>query len=124
MKLTHAASIVMALLLASGCAQYQNTRGVEVTWQASALDSLQRGETTRADVLALFGPPSQVITSGDETALYYLNERSDGTGLVLVVYNRLDMATRYDRAIFFFDRRDRLTDYSAVIQPNDDVVSD
>ncbi len=122
MRWTHLASIFTALLLTSGCAQYQNTRGVEVTWQPSALDSLQRGETTRADVLALFGPPSQVITSGDETALYYLNERSEGTGLVLVVYNRLDMATRYDRAIFFFDRRDRLTDYSTVIQPEPDTL--
>ena len=75
---------------------------------------------TRADVLARLGPPSQVIASGDETVLYYLNEHAEGEGLLLVLYNRFEVDTRYDRAIFFFDADDRLTDYSTWLRPADD----
>lgn len=116
-KLSRPAAIA-GLVLLGACAQYDNKRGVDVTWQPAAIDDLQRGETTRADVLARLGPPSQVIALGDETVLYYLNEQADGNGLLLIVYNRFTVDTRYDRAIFFFDGDDRLTDYSTWIRPD------
>jgi outer membrane protein assembly factor BamE (lipoprotein component of BamABCDE complex) len=105
----------LCLSLLAGCAQYQNKRGVEVTWQASATDQLVKGSSTRKDVLALLGPPSQVISLEDETVLYYLFERSKGNGLILIVYNRMKIDTRYDRAIFFFDEHDVLTDFATHI---------
>ncbi|MEQ8514355.1 MAG: hypothetical protein RIC38_01995 [Chromatocurvus sp.] len=113
-------TLVLLLLLAGGCAQYDNNRGVDVTWQPAALEDLERGETTRSEVLARLGPPSQVIALGDETVLYYLNEQADGNGLLLVVYNRFTVDTRYDRAIFFFDENDRLTDHSTWIRADAD----
>lgn len=114
------ALLLTLVAVLAGCAQYRNDRGVEVNWQPSALEGLSRGETTRADVLARLGPPSQVIASGDETVLYYLNEHAEGEGLLLVLYNRFEVDTRYDRAIFFFDADDRLTDYSTWLRPPDD----
>lgn len=112
-------SVLIVLLCAlAGCAQYDNRRGVEVTWQQAAIADLQRGKTTRAQVLARLGPPSQVIALGDESVLYYLNEQAQGNALLLIVYNRFSLDTRYDRAIFFFDEQDRLTDYSAWIRPD------
>jgi hypothetical protein len=114
------ALLVTLVALLAGCAQYRNNRGVEVNWQPAALEGLSRGETTRSEVLAQFGPPSQVIASGDETVLYYLNEHAEGEGLLLVLYNRFEVDTRYDRAIFFFDGDDRLTDYSTWLRPADD----
>jgi len=114
------ALVLTLVVVLAGCAQYRNERGVEVNWQPSALAGLARGETTRADVLARLGPPSQVIASGDETVLYYLNEHAEGEGLLLVLYNRFEVDTRYDRAIFFFDADDRLTDYSTWLRPPDD----
>ena len=107
---------VMALALLAGCAQYTDKRGVEVTWDPSTLGDFAVGETTRNDVLASLGPPSQVISLDDETAFYYLFERSGGDGLILVVYNRFRIDTGYDRAIFFFDEEDRLTDYATHIR--------
>ncbi|MBT3409092.1 MAG: hypothetical protein HN430_00155, partial [Halieaceae bacterium] len=65
------------------------------------------------DILEALGPPSQVIALGDETVLYYLFERTEGKGLILIVYNEFKTDTRYDRAIFFFDADDRLTDFSS-----------
>ena len=109
-----AAGLSIALL--AGCAQYENRRGVEVSWQGDAVAGLVRGQTTRREVLQLLGPPSQVIALGDETVLYYLFERSEGEGIVLVLYNRMQIDTRYDRAILFFDENDRLSDFATRIQ--------
>ncbi len=102
---------LLAVLWLAGCAQYDNKRGVEATWESGA-SQLVKGKTTRADILEWLGPPSQVLAMNDETALYYLFERSQGDGLILIVYNRFRVDTRYDRAIFFFDGNDVLTDYA------------
>lgn len=103
---------VITVLLGAGCAQYENTRGVEVGWQANVSAGMAPGKTTRQQVLQQLGPPSQVVALGDETALYYLFERSAGNGLILILYNRFTVDTRYDRAIFFFDDQDLLTDFA------------
>jgi hypothetical protein len=55
-----------------------------------------------------------------ESALYYLFEHSDGEGIILIVYNRFRIDTRYDRAIFFFDENDVLTEYATHLYPADE----
>ncbi|MCP5186868.1 MAG: outer membrane protein assembly factor BamE [Pseudomonadales bacterium] len=112
------AAALCATLLA-GCAQYENRRGVEVTWEAKVTSQLQPGQSSRKDVLALLGPPSQVISLEEETVLYYLFEKSQGNGLILILYNRMQIDTHFDRAIFFFDDQDILTDYSTHIYEPD-----
>lgn len=109
------AATLLAIALLQACAQYDDKRGVDVNWQDSVTASLTEGESTRKDVLALLGPPSQVISMDGESALYYLFARSQGQGLILVVYNRWDVGTVYDRAIFFFDDDEVLTEYSTYI---------
>lgn len=106
-------------LFLSGCAQFDSDRGVEVNWNPQTLAGFKKGVTTRADVMAALGPPSQLISLGDETVLYYLNEATRGTGLILLVYNRYDMQARYDRAVFIFDAQERLSDYAGWITPDD-----
>lgn len=114
------ATLVLLFCVLGACAQYDNRRGVEVTWKPAAIGDLQPGRTTRAEILARLGPPSQVIALGDESVLYYLNEQADGEALLLIVYNRFTVDTRYDRAIFFFDENDILTDHSTWIRPDAD----
>lgn len=104
--------LALSLTLFGGCAQYHNQRGVDVAWDTAVMQQLSRGSSTRADVLDLLGPPSQVIALQGESAMYYLFERSTGKGLVLVLYNRVTIDTQYDRAIFFFDENDVLTEFS------------
>jgi len=65
-------------------------------------------------------PYPKGITLGDETVLYYLYEKSAGEGLILIVYNRFDVQTKYDRAVFFFDENDLLTEYSSQISADPD----
>jgi outer membrane protein assembly factor BamE (lipoprotein component of BamABCDE complex) len=105
--------------LLAGCAQYENRRGVEVTWEDQVTNQLQPGHSSRKEVLALLGPPSQVISLEEETVLYYLFEKSRGNGLILILYNRMQIDTHFDRAIFFFNDQDILTDYSTHIYEPD-----
>ncbi|MDZ7782038.1 MAG: hypothetical protein U5K56_03520 [Halioglobus sp.] len=112
-------ALAVCVALLQGCAQYQDKRGVEVSWRDSVTRDLVSGQSTRADVLSLLGPPSQVIAMDDETALYYLFEHSEGRGLVLLVYNRMEIDTRYDRAIFFFNEDDVLKEYATHIHEAD-----
>ena len=102
-------------IILTGCVQYESKRGVEVTWQDTVTHHLVPGETTRKDVLALLGPPSQVISLEEESVLYYLFERSVGDGMILILYNRIEIDTHYDRAILFFNEDDILTDYATKI---------
>lgn len=104
--------IVFCLAFVSGCAQYKNRRGVDALGQPELTAGLVKGQTTRQEVMDLLGPPSQVISLDDGTVLYYLFEHSEGDGLILILYNRVSIDTRYDRAIFFFDGDNRLTDYA------------
>ena len=111
--------LLLAGSLFAGCAQYTDKRGVDVTWQPETVAQLERGKSTRKDVLTLLGPPSQVISLGDETVLYYLFEKAEGEGYILILYNRFDRATNYDRAVFFFNSEDVLTEYATWINPDE-----
>ena len=111
----------LCAVLLSACVQYQSKRGVEVKWQSDITEQLHKGTSTRGEVLALLGPPSQLISLEDETVLYYLFERTKGNGYILILYNRFTVDARYDRAVFFFDENDILSDYSTHIhEPEDD----
>ncbi len=102
-----------------GCVQFSGNRGVEVTWHPEAITQLEKGRSTREDVLSLLGPPSQVISLENETVLYYLNERTEFEGAILILFNRFDRATDYDRAVFFFDKDDVLIEYATRIKPDE-----
>ena len=112
-----AALVLTALLV--GCVRYENKRGVDVLWQPEVTAQLVKGQTTREDILTLLGPPSQLIALENETVLYYLFERSEGDGMILIVYNRMKIRTRYDRAVFFFDENDTLRDYATYIHEDE-----
>ena len=113
--------LTLATALLQACVQYENKRGVDVNWQDEATAKLTKGSSTRSDVLDLLGPPSQVISLDDESVLYYLFEHAQGEGLILIVYNRTRINTQYDRAIFFFDENDVLSEYSTrIYEPEDD----
>ncbi|MDH3994346.1 MAG: outer membrane protein assembly factor BamE [Gammaproteobacteria bacterium] len=122
MKIQIRPVIVAALcaMLLSGCVQYDSKRGVEVKWQSVITEQLQKGTSTRGEVLALLGPPSQIISLDEESVLYYLFERTKGNGYILILYNRFTVDARYDRAVFFFDDNDILRDYSTHIHEPED----
>jgi outer membrane protein assembly factor BamE (lipoprotein component of BamABCDE complex) len=103
--------IVLATVL-SGCARFGATDGVENLWREIPVERFEKGVTTQAEVLELLGPPSQLIALNEQTVFYYLTERTSGTGKIFIVYNQVDASSRYDRAIFFFDRDGTLQEFA------------
>ena len=95
-----------------GCAFYKNETGVANRWRDPDLPAFEPGRTTRAEILQALGPPSQLINLGAGGVLYYLNEYGTGDGYVFVIVNFVNQRTVFDRAIFFFDDNDILTDYA------------
>jgi outer membrane protein assembly factor BamE (lipoprotein component of BamABCDE complex) len=103
--------LVLAAALA-GCTRAQSQRGVEPTWLSVPGDAFSVDSTHKSQVMALLGPPSQVITHSDGEIFYYLHESAVTRGTILLVYNTVTTTTSYDRAIFFFDRDGVLRDFS------------
>ena len=113
MNLLCAAFVAAALVvLLTGCANWDGYAGVENSWRAEDVPVWKPGETTAAEVAEVLGPPSQLIPLHDETVFYYMREGKDGSALLLLVWNTGTQVTQYDRAIFFFDDRGILKNFS------------
>ena len=100
----------------ASCINATSERGVEPLWSAEmsepASERWMVGKTSKRQILKELGPPSQVVTLGDETVFYYLRENMKVNGLVLLVYNNVRVSAEYDRAIFFFNKKGVLTEQS------------
>lgn len=99
-------------MLLSGCANWGGQSGVHNVWRSADVPAWQPGVTTAKEVMEFLGPPSQLIPLHDETVYYYMREGKSGKGLVLLVWNVANQKTRYDRAIFFFDKAGMLKSFS------------
>ena len=120
MNFIRMATLLLLAIPLTACLQFRSERGVEVGWQTAITEQLESGVSDREDVMNLLGPPSQIIALDDETAFYYLFERTAGEGYILVLYNRFTVDARYDRAVFFFDANDVLQEYSTHIHRDED----
>ena len=112
MRLALALALAAAVGLTPGCIRNSARRGIEPIWMEMDPTSFVVGTTTRAEVLDRVGVPSQVLALENGTALYYLLERSRTDGVILLFYNQRVESSYFDRAIFFFDDSDVLTEFS------------
>ena len=110
-RLACAVTLILCVGL-QACTQTQTERGIPPTWRGVDDSVFAKGHSTEAEVLALLGPPSQVISHAAGQIFYYLHERASTRGLILLVYNKSRTVTEYDRAIFFFDSEGVLVDYA------------
>ena len=95
----------------SSCIVFGKQQGVKNTWRATDV-AFEEGVTTQAQVAEALGPPSQILGLEGQTIFYYVRERSDGRGIVLLIYNQIRQKVDYDRAVFFFDAEGVLTSSS------------
>ena len=100
------------LVAGIGCTTKISQKGVLNQWRDESLPSFEEGRTTQSEILRFLGPPSQVIALSDQVIFYYMLERSRLRSFFLGIYNRSDEKVKYDRAIFFFDENEILTEYS------------
>ena len=104
--------IAVLLLSLSACATWNEDAGVENRWRADETPQWVAGQTSASDVLEHLGPPSQIVNLRDQVIYYYLRENLSGSGYFFLIYNKSESATRYDRAVFFFDKSDVLIRYA------------
>jgi len=101
-------------MVVTSCINVSSERGVENRWREDGNTDIEtrwtQGKTTKSEILKDLGPPSQVVSLGDETVFYYLREKVTGRGFVTLFYNDVRVKAGYDRAIFFFDKKGRLVD--------------
>jgi hypothetical protein len=104
--------LLLPLLLVCGCIVSRADSGVTNKWRDETLPAFESGTTTQSDVAHALGPPSQLINLDEQLIFYYLRERTRGRGMILIVYNESREEIVYDRAIFFFDKKGILQDFS------------
>jgi outer membrane protein assembly factor BamE (lipoprotein component of BamABCDE complex) len=110
-------TLLLALALSAGCTRIHTEKGIDPAWNQLDPDTFRSGESTQSDVMALLGPPSQIISHQDGAIFYYLHEEAVGTGMIFILYNQGQLNTRYDRAIFFFDAAGVLQDHAISTPP-------
>jgi len=103
---------LVACVAAPACINANSDRGVKAAWNKVEAGAFVDGQTTRGEVLELLGPPSQILSLGEETAFYYMLEQTSSSGVILILYNDRTEKTSYDRAVFFFDRDGVLTEHA------------
>jgi outer membrane protein assembly factor BamE (lipoprotein component of BamABCDE complex) len=116
MKKAYIKIIFISSLLLSGCIVGKRKTGVQNFWRDEAIQRFKEGETKQTEVLKVLGPPSQIINLKNQLVYYYLLEREDKKGVILIVYNYDNVKVKYDRAIFFFNKEGVLEEYSYSIE--------
>ncbi len=109
------------MLLVCGCIVSRADSGVTNKWRDETLPAFESGKTTQSEVAHALGPPSQLINLDDQLVFYYLRERVRGRGMILIVYNQSREEIVYDRAIFFFDKKGILQDFSYSLEETEYV---
>lgn len=109
--------VVLAIVFTSGCGRFHTEKGIEPAWHDQEAGSFRRGVSTQTEIMALLGPPSQIISHRDGSIFYYLHEEAVGVGYIFILFNYAKLNTRYDRAIFFFDAAGVLQDYALSAPP-------
>ncbi len=98
--------------LIPGCITRSGEKGVDNLWRSPETPAWEVGTTTDQEVLEKLGPPSQIIGLENGNVYYYMQEISHGKAYYFLIWNRSDETVRYDRAIFFFDRKGVLTEFA------------
>jgi hypothetical protein len=103
---------LLVLITAAGCAvigRGKDFRPIE----EKTLTQVEPGKTTAADVMRLFGPPSQIVKLSNGNAYIYDRSLSKATGLWLVLVTFANYDTQHDRIVFFISNQDLVMHYGS-----------
>jgi len=104
--------LIVLTILAAGCAAVGRTRDFRPI-DPSSLSRITPGVTTGAEIVRLFGPPSQIIRLSNGNAYIYTSKLTKTTGLWLAIVTFVNMDTRQDQVVFFLNSQDVVTHHGA-----------
>ena len=104
--------ILLLLIMVSGCAVIGRGKDFRPIEEKS-LTQVTPGKTTAADVMRLFGPPSQIVKLSNGNAYIYDRSLSKATGFWLIVVTFANYDTQHDRLVFFVNNQDLVTHYGS-----------
>ena len=104
--------LLIFLVTGSGCAVIGRGKDFR-PMDERALAKIEPGKTTAADILQLFGPPTQIVKLSNGNAYIYDRSLSKATGLWLVVVTFANYDTQHDRVVFFLNNQDLVTHYGS-----------
>lgn len=78
-------------------------------WPAEAVAKLQPGKSTKAEVLALLGPPKEIVRLLDSEAYMYVHAVEKNTSTYLVLLNLSRSDRQYDAVTVIINRQDVVT---------------
>lgn len=107
--------LIVLVLFAAGCAAVGRTRDFRPIDQSS-LSRVTPGVTTGAEVMRVFGPPSQIVRLSNGNAYIYSSKLSKTTGLWLAIVTFVNMDTRHDQVVLFLNSQDVVTHHGASFQ--------
>jgi hypothetical protein len=122
-RLVPRACLLLLPFLAAGCVLAETTNGTGI--EKGAVETLQVGVSTRADVTRLLGPPDEIIYSNKqldplfERAFRYRRTKTRQTALFLLIFSTYKSDTRWDHAIVFFDDQGVVQDVGLALDRDD-----
>ncbi len=108
LKLCLRTTLVCSLAtLGGGCVLSLTTDGTPLDQET--VETIRIGESTRADVKRLLGPPDEIIFSNREhdplfeRAFIFHRIRTKQSAFFMIIFSTNRRDTRYDRVVVFFD---------------------
>lgn len=81
--------------------------------EENRLAQVTPGKTTAADLMQLFGPPSQIVRLSHGNAYIYNHSLGKATGLWLIFVTFANYDKQHDRIVFFLNNQDLVTHYGS-----------
>jgi len=95
-------AVAGAVILTMGCSFSRATLGDE--FNASQIETIKKGETSKADVVAVLGAPDRVLPmNGQELFQYYRYDAKAGS-LLLILLNFVRLNIKSDDLYIWFNR--------------------
>lgn len=95
--------LVFCLSLVSGCAWSRGTLGDDI--KRDVVASLEKGVTTRSDVIGKLGAPDRVVTAHGRDIFQYYHYDMKSSSLLLLIVNFARFTIKSDDLYVFFDKR-------------------
>lgn len=113
----HRLLLPLLLLTFGSCYMGQATQDQEL--DPSAIEQLEPGQHTAADVVRLLGAPNEVVELGSGSAWLYQSTNAKSMGLWLLVFGTFGTDHQSDRCWVFFDQNAKLTHFGATFNADD-----